>query len=134
MRDRGRECSSHLQWPRNVRTKRAFNFLDDMESRHHYRSKRVWRKCPINVRRSPRAAIDEITDRHDRLDKLTFQPLFNVLDYLSIDGRIASGFKLLGEESHEVTVAAEVTICLDYVAVEGIADNLSGQVVQLTFL
>src|SRR5262249_39347826 len=95
-----------------------------MEPRHHYRSKRVWRKCRIDVRRSPCATVDEITDRHDGLEKLAFQPLFNVVDYFSINGRIAAGVKLLGEERHEVAIAAKIAICFDYVAAEGVANDL----------
>ena len=51
-----------------------------MEARHHYDYKRVTTQRAVNVARRPSSTVGQVANRHDRLDKLTFKPFFDVVD------------------------------------------------------
>src|SRR5260370_6890048 len=77
--------------------------------------------------------MEKIRDGKGDQQKLAFQPLLDIFDYLTVDSHIVARVEFIGEESHEVTVSAKVAICFYYFAAEGITNNLRGEIIQLTF-
>src|SRR4029079_4266728 len=105
-----------------------------MEPSHHYRSKSVGAKRPIDVLRSPSATVCEVSHRHDGFDELAFKPFLDVFDDFTSDGGIASGIKLFIEKLDQVSIASKIPIRLDQISMEGITDDLSGDVFKISVL
>src|SRR5882762_6525584 len=105
-----------------------------MESGQHDGRQRVRGKRAVDVGRSPSASVHQVPHGHDRLDELALEPLLDVVDDLTRDGRIAAGIEFFRKEPDEIAITPEVTVCLHDIAGERVAHNLSGEIIQLAFL